>query len=87
MLKLILWILVIFVGFKLMKFVKSDLKTTKKVATTTPPPIEDVMLQDPYCKTYFPKNQGVVARIQQNEVYFCCVECKNAFMNQFDSSK
>jgi len=87
MLKLIIWILVIVVGYKLIKGIKSDLNLRKKAKMKMASPlIADVMLQDPYCKTYFSKNQGVVAHIRQKEIYFCCTECKKAFIDQLDSS-
>jgi len=86
MLKFILWVLAIIIGYKLVKIIKSDLKTNKKTKTL-PSPMEDVLLQDPYCKTYFPKNQGVVAYIHQKEIYFCCTECKKAFKNQLTTPK
>ena len=42
--------------------------------------IDDVMIQDPYCKIYFPKRCGVHARVCGKDLYFCSVECKNKFL-------
>ena len=87
MVRLIVWILILIIGYKLIKTATSSFKTNKKVNVSTPGQIADVMLQDPYCKAYFPKNQGVIACIRQKEIYFCSTECKEAFMDQLDPLK
>jgi YHS domain-containing protein len=42
--------------------------------------IEDMMVQDPYCKTYFPRREGVPLNVGGENVYFCSKECREKFM-------
>ena len=41
--------------------------------------VEDVMIQDPYCETYFPKREGILLRRDGKEYYFCSRECRDGF--------
>ena len=42
--------------------------------------IDDVMVQDPFCKVYFPKRDAHRLRYDGTELYFCSEECKNKFI-------
>ena len=42
--------------------------------------IDDVMVQDPFCKVYFPKRDAYRLRYGGTELYFCSEECKNKFI-------
>jgi len=44
------------------------------------PEIDDVMIQDPYCGTYFPQRDGVSLRINGKTLYFCSEKCRDAFV-------
>ncbi len=44
--------------------------------------IEDVMIKDPHCQTYFPKRQGVAAIISGQEVFFCSKECRDKYLGR-----
>lgn len=42
--------------------------------------LEDVMVQDPYCKTYFPRREGISLRANGQELLFCSRKCRDEFM-------
>jgi YHS domain-containing protein len=41
--------------------------------------VDDVMVKDPFCETYFPKRQGIQASIKGKTHYFCSTECRDRF--------
>ena len=42
--------------------------------------IDDVMVQDPVCKVYFPKREGVAAKVDGQIMYFCSEECMKKYL-------
>ena len=44
--------------------------------------IDDVMVKDPHCETYFPKRSGVQLRHGDEILYFCSTACRNQFKAQ-----
>jgi YHS domain-containing protein len=41
--------------------------------------IDDVMIKDPYCDTYFPQRNGVHLSIDGKDLYFCSRECRDKY--------
>ena len=41
--------------------------------------IEDVMVQDPYCETYFPRREGVPLQLGERQLLFCSRKCRDAY--------
>ena len=41
--------------------------------------LEDVMVQDPHCKTYFPRREGIPLRMNGEELLFCSRKCRDEF--------
>lgn len=48
--------------------------------------LADEMVQDPICKTYFPRNQGVVFDHQDETLLFCSQECLDKFKAEIDAT-
>ncbi len=42
---------------------------------------EEVLVQDPWCKTYLPKSQALLLRDGKEVLYFCSEECKERFLS------
>ncbi len=42
--------------------------------------IDDVMVKDPYCESYFPRRSGVHLRREDEDLYFCSKECRDRFV-------
>lgn len=47
---------------------------------------EEVLVQDPWCKTYLPKSQAIPMKGESGVVYFCSEECKERFLTAGDET-
>lgn len=45
-------------------------------------PQEEVLVQDPWCKTYLPKSQALSLKREGEVVYFCSRECRERFLGK-----
>ncbi len=43
--------------------------------------IDDIMVQDPFCKVYFPKREGVPLNVKGETLLFCSTECRGKFLD------
>ena len=41
--------------------------------------IEDIMVQDPVCKVYFPKRDACPLNVNGETIYFCSMECRDKY--------
>ncbi|AOY59084.1 MULTISPECIES: hypothetical protein [Desulfococcus] len=48
--------------------------------------VEDIMVQDPYCETYFPKREGVPLDLDGKKLLFCSRKCRDAFVAEHSRS-
>ncbi len=57
---------------------------TGRVNTQYGPPeqVDDVMVKDPVCGTYFPKRDGVTISTSQEMLYFCSDKCRDRYVAQ-----
>lgn len=46
---------------------------------------KDVMVQDPVCRTYVPRDSAVSARIGGQNYFFCSRNCADAFQQRLSS--
>jgi len=44
--------------------------------------IDDIMVKDPYCQTYFPERQGFPLSWEGKDLLFCCAECRDKFVGE-----
>ncbi|MGD8367140.1 MAG: hypothetical protein PVG78_05850 [Desulfobacterales bacterium] len=44
--------------------------------------VDDIMVQDPICKVYFPKRDGVHLRSGGKDLYFCSSECRDRYVEE-----
>ena len=49
--------------------------------------IHDIMIQDPFCKVYFPKGEGVHVNVGGEDLYFCSAECRDKFFASRSNQK
>ena len=45
-------------------------------------PAQDVLVQDPVCKTYVPKGQALREKKDGETYYFCSEKCRKRFLDQ-----
>ena len=49
--------------------------------------VDDVMVKDPFCKTYFAKKQGIKSVIDGQTHYFCSSTCRDKYLEAKKNSK
>ncbi len=42
--------------------------------------VDDVLIQDPVCQTYFARRDGVHLRHEGRDLYFCSQECRERYL-------
>ena len=47
---------------------------------TTDGGVDDVLIQDPVCQTYFARRDGVHLRHEGRDVYFCSRQCRERYL-------
>jgi uncharacterized protein len=79
--RLLLWIIVFFLGYTVFQAIKQVL--LKPPA----PPREktsrgEEMVQDPECRTYVPRNDAVTAQFKGTTHYFCSTDCRDKYQQR-----
>ncbi|MGD8757827.1 MAG: hypothetical protein PVH78_03040 [Deltaproteobacteria bacterium] len=75
--------LLIYVGYRTMKALLLPRKSSSQPETQGElTRIDDVMVKDPFCKTYFPKRSGIKAVIDGETYYFCSRACRDKYLEQ-----
>jgi uncharacterized protein len=49
--------------------------------------IDDVMIKDPYCETYFPQKDAVHLNFNGKDLQFCSTQCKDKFLAEQSGKK
>jgi YHS domain-containing protein len=52
----------------------------QKISSKSVDTIDDVMIKDPFCKTYFPKRNGIRFMKDGQEFIFCSKDCRDKFI-------
>ena len=60
---------------------------SQKVRRQSTGQIDDVMIKDPYCETYFPERDGVHLEIDGKEHVFCSTDCRDKFLDAHKNAK
>jgi YHS domain-containing protein len=55
-------------------------KTSRAVSSKSVGAIDDVMVKDPFCQTYFAKRNGVHLNFEGKDLYFCSAQCKDKYI-------
>ena len=49
--------------------------------------VDDVMVKDPFCETYFAKKKGIKSVINGKTYYFCSSTCRDKYLEAIKNSK
>ncbi|MCK8601312.1 hypothetical protein [Desulfoferrobacter suflitae] len=79
MIRLVLYILLIYLAYRLVKSFAGSLFQPGERRDDTPRADTD-LIQDPYCGAYFLKQTGVKADIDGKPTYFCSATCRDAYL-------
>ena len=83
----LLWALLIYF---LYRFLKSSLKKGQIGRRNQGSPKEavtDLLMKDPVCQTYIPRESAYVAAIEGQEYYFCSEACRDRFIENKNKAK
>lgn len=79
--RLLIVLALIYILYRALKSsVFSNTSADGKSFNKMPGEIDDIMVKDPYCSTYFPKRDGVHLKIDGKNLYFCSKECRDKFI-------
>ncbi len=74
------------VGYLLYRSMKNwmfpDARQKKNVSSRANGQIDDVMVKDPFCETYFPRRNAVRLKMNGNVYYFCSKDCRDKYIAQ-----
>ena len=78
-------------GYLVYKFLKSLVASkaspSRKVRQPSAGRIDDVMIKDPYCETYFPDREGIHLKFDGKELVFCSTDCRDKFLDEHANTK
>lgn len=78
-------------GYLIYKFVKSALfskpSPARRVRQQAAGQIDDIMIKDPYCETYFPKRDGIHLKFEGKDLYFCSADCRDKYIEGHSNAK
>jgi YHS domain-containing protein len=77
-----------YLGYRLFKswvLPETPLKRTEGEGDLTP--VDDVMIKDPLCGAYFPRQKGIKGVVDGKAYYFCSTECRDKFLESASNDK
>ncbi len=80
MVRLLIFAGVIYLTYRLLKSWKLKNTQSKVDFGKTDNIVDDIMIKDPFCETYFPKRTGVHLLVDGKDLYFCSTECRDKFV-------
>ena len=77
-------------GYLIYKFAKAVIFSkpppARKVRQQSAGQIDDIMVKDPHCETYFPKRDGIHLKFEEEDLYFCSTDCRDKYIEEHSNS-
>lgn len=83
MLRLLIWLLLGYIGYRI---IKGMMAPKKEIAKPQGHDGEETV-QDPVCKMYLSKKDAIVGTLDGNRHYFCSMDCLEKFRDQLDHTQ
>ncbi|MEZ4524562.1 MAG: hypothetical protein R2941_01395 [Desulfobacterales bacterium] len=81
MIKLLIIAGIAYFGYKKLKSIALREGTmSRKVEGKPDSGADDVMIQDPFCKTWFSRKDAVHLHFEGEDYYFCSTQCRDSFL-------
>jgi YHS domain-containing protein len=88
MIKLLFFLFLGYVGYRAVRrWTQPESKRQSRVKRRASGEIDDIMVKDPQCQTYFPRREGLHANIDGDDYYFCSPRCRDAFLSRHERAK
>ena len=88
---IIRYLIYLALGYLIYKFIKSlvfpSAQPSRKVRQQSAGQIDDVMIKDPFCETYFPERDGIHVEFDGKDLVFCSTACRDKFLDQHANFK
>ena len=79
--RVLILIVLVYLGYRVLKsLIAPSASTRRSQDTGAVGMVDDVMVKDPLCETYFPKRDGVKAVINGETLYFCSEKCRDEYL-------
>ncbi len=79
--------LLIYVGYRALKALVLPRGSSSTARMEEGPArVDDVMVKDPFCQTYFPKRSGIKESIQGETLYFCSTACRDSYLEDIEKT-
>lgn len=79
--RLLILITLLYLGYRFFRsWADKHLTSGQTVSRDSGGEIADVMVKDPYCQIYFPRNEGVPLKAPGGDLLFCSSECRDKFV-------
>jgi len=86
--RLLILILLAYFGYRLLKKVAGSGQPGENLNEVDDlSPVDDVMVKDPFCEVYLPREKGVKDVIEGKTYYFCSLACRDKFLEAMKHSK
>jgi uncharacterized protein len=80
--------IVLYVGFRALKaLVVPGKPSVRHEESPTSAGVDDIMVKDPFCQTYFPARRGIKKVIKGETLYFCSEACRDKYVEEVKRSK
>lgn len=80
--------LLVYLGYRVFKAYAAPGKSTTRVSEEEGlARVDDVMVKDPFCETYFPERKGVKEVIGGKTYYFCSTECRDRYLEAVEGKR
>ncbi|MDY0042913.1 MAG: hypothetical protein RBS57_21590 [Desulforhabdus sp.] len=80
MIRLLFYILIAYLAYRLFKMFAGNLLRPRDETTSGNGTEDTELIRDPHCGTYFLKRSGVKASVGGKQVYFCSTSCRDAYL-------
>lgn len=81
MIRLIILAALVYFGFRIVKrLILSGFRSNLEGVGNSASEIDDIMVKDPYCQSYFPKRNGIHLHLNGEDLYFCSARCRDSFI-------
>lgn len=81
--RVLVLIVLVYLGYRVLKsLIMPGAATRRPHDTGAAGMVDDVMVKDPLCETYFPKRDGVKAVINGETLYFCSEKCRDEYLDR-----
>jgi len=65
---------------KIKTWALENMSPPRKSFNKTEETVSDIMIQDPYCKTFFPKREAIQLDIKGKQLHFCSTQCREKYI-------